>query len=327
MARVTHALLSREHSDDDYPMLMNAMVPRLAAIVRCQNVDLLEEIISTIARHAEGRDRSEVQRQTAVATLKQLREPEFIRSVVELMAGDRDLNFHALWRAIDHLGPACLPYILDSMAEHPTVAHRRQLTRIMQQLESPPVEMLRERLLDSRTAFVRDVVMVIAEVGGPEVLELLESAMTHAGPSVRASAIVGLGQYPAEISEQHLLNALSDPALEVRVAALRGFRQLHADDSQNRLIGYLEFPNRTGRNTRIIAAAAKALARVGDANSLASLRAVGRSPWVFRKRRLAATLAARAAYRAVEQRIEQQPDRPQPAAATDAHDSHDRIAA
>lgn len=308
MARVTHALVCREGSDEYYPRMMAALASRLEAVVESANPDLLEAITSTIVRHADDPSRSQIQREAAQEALAHLREPDFIRRVVKLMQESDETRFHALWRVVDHLGPACLPFVLDSMADSPTPAYRGHLARILQQLDELPVDLLSERLCDERAAFVRDLVAVVAEVGGNQVVALLEQALEHGDAGVRRAALVGLARYPAAVSESYFIQALSDPALEVRVAALRGFRGLYADESQGRLLAYLRLPNWTGRNTRVIAAAAKALARVGDVAALADLRRLSRRPWLFRRRRIAVATAAAAAHQAIEQRLLSQSD-------------------
>lgn len=304
MVRVSHALLSRERDDNDYRLLLKGVLRGLDAVLRQKDVELLESIASTLAQNVHDLDRSHTQRQAAQEGLHHLRQPQFMQTMVALLAKGEGGHFHALWRVVDLLGTGCLPYVLDAMAQNPTPAYRHHLARILQQTPELPVELLAERMGDDRLHYVRDLVMVISETGRDEAFGLLEMALAHSDAGVRRVALNGLCRFPAERVEHLLIEALSDAALEVRVAALRGFRDLYADRSQEQLIKYLRLGNLTGANTKLITAAAKALAGLGDQNAIPDLQRLSRRPLLFRQRRMAVALAARESIVAIEKRID-----------------------
>ncbi len=305
-ARIAHSLLVSNCESRFYEHLVSAIEGALKTLVRMDELALLEEILSTLAHHASDTSRITEQRERARQALECIQQPELTVLLVRRLARSGADSFYALWRIVEHLGPDLLPELLEALATTRSPSYRHHLLRILRAMNPLPVEEFAEPLADPRTPYVRDFVWVLAELRRPEIAPLLLEAARHRNATVRREAVSGFAFLPDEASELALLEALADTTLEVRVAALRAFRQRFQSRSQELLLSYLALPNWNGRNTRLLAAAARALGQIGDEVALAALIPLTRRIWLFRRRRRTATQASVAAVHSIKQRHQQQ---------------------
>ncbi len=304
-ARIAHSLLVSNRESRFYENLVVALGSSLETVVRMGELTLLEAILSTLARHASDTDRPDAERQLAYQALLCMQQQELLVLLVRRLAQAGGDGFHTLWRIVKHLGPQLLPELLEALATTRSPSYRHHLLHILRGISQLPLEELGASLDDRRTPYVRDFVWVLAELRRPELAPLLQTAATHADAKVRSEALGGFAFLSDESSELALLEALADTSLEVRVAALRAFRQRFASGSQERLLGYLSLPNWNGENTRPITAAVRALGQIGDEAALPALVPLTRRTWVFRQRRRAVTQAAIGAVQGINQRAQQ----------------------
>ncbi len=303
--RIAHSLLVSNRESRFYEHLVDALGSSLETIVRMGELTLLEEILLTLAQHISDADRPGAERQLAHQALLGMQQRELIVLLVQRLARAGGDGFHALWRIVEHLGQQFLPELLQALATTRSPSYRHHLLRILRGVSELPLEEFGESLNDRRTPYVRDFVWLLAELRRPELAPLLQAAATHADAKVRSEALGGFAFLSDEPSELALLEALADTSLEVRVAALRAFRQRFASRSQERLLGYLSLPNWNGENTRLIAAALSVLGQIGDEAALAAIVPLARRTWIFRRRRRTVTQAAIGAVQSINQRAQQ----------------------
>ncbi len=319
-ARIAHSLLISNRDSRFYEHLIDAIESSLETIVQNNELGLLEEILSTLAHHASDTGRSTEERELARRALAQIQQPELAVLLVRRLARSAGESFPVLWRIVDHLGVDLLPELLEALATARSPSYRHHLRRILGGMQTLPTEDLGERLNDERIPFVRNLVWVLAQLRRPDLAPLLGLAARHNDATVRREAVGGFAFLPDECSEPVLLEALADTTLEVRVAALRAFRQRFKRRSQEILLEHLSLPNWSGRNTRRIAAAARALAQIGDEAALGALVPLTRRAWLFRRRRRTAARAAIAAVKSIQRRQRQQSE-PQTAVAPQPQDT------
>lgn len=302
-ARIAFALLGRETDDDDYALLLEALEEAIPVIMESRDFDLLEAIVSTLARHAVDPHRSESQRQAALEALRWLKQPELMRELARMLA-DGSAQFHALWRIVENLGSTCVPALFEALESRGSPAYRTQLARMLRSLPETPWDLLHRGLESTRLTYVRDLLWILAELNEARCRPLFNLALQHSLPEIRRRALAGLIRVPGADTEGVLIAALSDPALEVRIAALRGFLDFHRAGSRHRLHDYLRLPNWNGINNNVIVAAIKALTQIGDESALRPLDALTRPPLLFRHRREPVWKAARQAVQALRQRLQ-----------------------
>lgn len=308
-ARIAHSLLVSNRESRFYEYLVDALESSLETIVRMDELTLLEEILSTLAQHVNDVGRADAERQLARQALLCMQQRELTELLVRRLARAGGDGYCALWRIVEHFGPGLLPELLKALATTRSQSYRHRVLRILKEIEELPLDQLREPLSDPRTPYVRDLVWLLAELRHPELVPLLQTAARHPDAKVRSEATGGFAFLPDESTEQALLEALADTSLEVRVTALRAFRQRFASRSQERLLGYLSLPNWNGSNSRLIAAAARALGQIGDEAVLPILAPLTRRAWIFRRRKRAVTQAAIGAARSIGQRAHEQQQR------------------
>jgi hypothetical protein len=216
----------------------------------------------------------------------------------ELAAGLADLADESLGDSLDEaapedqarffaflvgLGRAGAPLALAVLAGASRPRSRAGAATALSYLCSDEPALLAEALADPRPAFVRDVVAVLGQIGGPEVVSLLALAASHPDLAVRREVVAALAAVPTDERTGVLLSLLAKPDPRLLPALLRVAR-LEPDPSVARaLLGLIEAPDFEERGDEAAFALFAALADAGGAESVAPLAAMLlRGGWLAR---------------------------------------------
>jgi HEAT repeat protein len=121
----------------------------------------------------------------------------------------------------------------------------------------------------------------------------LRIIINHQDVRVRREAVRSMAKLRDEAAARVLLSAVDDADPEVRLLALRSLGTSGARVAVPRLREIVRLPNRTGKNTELIRAAAIALGRIGADEAIGDIEKAAKRPLLFGRRRLAACEAAR----------------------------------
>lgn len=294
--RVAASMLSREREADGYRVVLAALEGAIPDILASAQLSLLDEVVSMLDRHRADGDRDPEIRSMARDALDRMKKPDFIDALLEQLGEEGEEHFHALWRVQERLGADCIPRVLNFMEAHPAnSSYQSYLHRMLADVPVLPTQLLCERIDDGPGSFARRLIRVLAGTGRDGFLPAYLVGLRHPDPSVRRAAVVALAQIPGHLAELPLLRALADPVLEVRVFALRTLRSLMQVSEEERLERYLRMSNLTGRNTRAVIIAIRAVEALQATHLLPLLEPLTRRPFLFRRRRLGVTAAARRA--------------------------------
>jgi HEAT repeat protein len=151
-------------------------------------------------------------------------------------------------------------------------------------------------LTDSRWYVVRNTVFVLGQIGGPEVVELLELAAQHPDARVRRQVVQSLGGVPAELRVPILAHQLQTEDLRLLAASLSMLARHHSREATRALLHQIQAPDFETRSVEHQRMIFNAVAELGDDAAVPGLSALlRRGGWFARRtpQRLAAAQALR----------------------------------
>ena len=191
---------------------------------------------------------------------------------------DREIQSELLW--------------LDALANEKTRRVRQRLLRILSEMGTEVGELVVERFDDERWFVLRNLAMILGEVGDPSMVEQLSPMFEHADARVRQEAIASTIKLGGPHAAALLIGALDDEDATAYLMAIHGLGYHGNDDAVARIQELLKAPNFRGQSTDLVQTAAIALGRLSDEASRGLLTRLSRAPWFFRDRREAARDAA-----------------------------------
>jgi HEAT repeat protein len=189
-------------------------------------------------------------------------------------------------------GVQVIPLLLDILEVEEERRVRQRLLRLLPELGDAVGKLVVERFDDHRWFVLRNLAMVLGEVGEPALAEHLAPLFDHSDPRVRQEAVASMTKLGGKRAGELLTKALDDDDRATFMMAVHGLGYHGDDAAKARLRKLLDSANFYGQNTRLLQAAAIALGRLEDEESRPRLNRLARRPWCFRKRRALARDAA-----------------------------------
>jgi HEAT repeat protein len=292
--QVLLAMLEQEDRDQEYETVADSLENTLPTLVSSRQYELAEAALATFKRHAEGEaGRSDAQRSKAAESFSRFFNQQTLRSLVRESLSSGEVNAAAVGRLLQLGGPGLVPGLLEALGREKSREVRQRLMQMLAALGQDVLEDVREHLADGRWHFIRNLVLIIGEVADERFLPHLKVTLAHEDPRVRVETVLALMKMHGEMVSELLVGATFDGHRDVSLPAIHLLGTLRVNEGRTRLETLLDLPNWRGQNSDVIRTAAIALGRIGDPESMTALkRASARRPWIFRKRRLPAFVAA-----------------------------------
>jgi hypothetical protein len=300
--RVLIAMLEQEDRDLDYETVAGSLDRALPILVSNRQYELAEAVLLAFKRHAEGEGgKSGGQRAKAKESFARFFDQQTLRGLVRESLSDSDRNADAVGRLLQLGGPGLVAGLLEALAREKNREVRQRLMQMLAAMGQDVLKDVEEHLADERWYFVRNLVLIIGEVGDERFLPHLRVTLAHEDPRVRAETVLALMNMRGEKAAELLVNATFDSHPQVCLPAIHLLGVLRVDDSRARLEALLELPNWRGQNSDVLRTAAIALGRIGNPESMTALKTISaRRPWILGKRRLPAFTAASWAVATIE---------------------------
>lgn len=109
------------------------------------------------------------------------------------------------------LGDAAVPSLVERLAEEETLSARRKLMGTLSRLGPVALPRLIAGLKDSRWYLVRNLALVLGNIGLPEAIPSLRPALAHADLRVRREAVKAMTRIGTPAAADALLERLGDP--------------------------------------------------------------------------------------------------------------------
>ncbi len=190
-----------------------------------------------------------------------------VRSVVEQMVRVFRTDFEHLTEEqksragieFKELGGIAAPVLTDALSEEENWEVRRGIIAVLASLGRAAMPVLLKRLDDSSWFLVRNVALLLGEIGGQSLVEPLAGLLMHPEPRVRREAAGALGKIGGSRAVAHLRKAILDP--EVCTVAARVLGEI---DRENTVALFSKRLARTGRVVSDGRAAREAIAILGE---------------------------------------------------------------
>jgi hypothetical protein len=177
-------------------------------------------------------------------------------------------------------GPSAVEWEMMVLAESRQQRVRRPLTKVLAQLCKETPERLAPWMSDERWYVVRNVVHILGQIGGPNIVGLLSSAAKHSEPRVRQEVVTSLAQVGMPGSRPLLLEMLEGADTRMFCAVLRQLSSGRDPEIARQLLGFLQMNSFAERPLDECRAIYLALASVGGDEVLPGLEVeLHRTKW------------------------------------------------
>ena len=233
------------------------------------------------------------------------------KTLMRLMADLRTFSkpseeYEAAYSFLSLLDREATPVLLEMLAEEDDRPRRKLLIQVLKDLGKSQIAILGERLSDERWYFVRNIVSILGESKGEEVISYLEKVADHKNFQIRQEVVRALLSIGGGKTADLLIRFLRDEDIDIRFMALRGLGSLSVagEKVEQALISFLRNGWTKRINPELKLEAIGSLARVGGENAASFLvRFTKRRWWNGRKSQKRVIAAARNAIHEIEGRL------------------------
>jgi HEAT repeat protein/PBS lyase HEAT-like repeat-containing protein len=260
-------------------------------------IDALREELERRSRKLDGRARLPLLAETVRAMSEpragDLKNPSRaamdrrVRSVVDQMVRTFRLEYERLTEEekakasedFKDLGGIAAPALVDALAAEENWEVRRGLLTAIGALGRAAAPVLLRRLDDSSWFLVRNLTMLLGEIGGQALVEPLAGLLQHEEPRVRREAASSLGKIGGSRAVAHLRRAILDP--EVSTVAARALGEI---DRESTVALFSKRLARAGRIVTDEAPLREAITILGEMEAEEAVpilsRILGRGLWI-----------------------------------------------
>ncbi|MBI4539494.1 MAG: HEAT repeat domain-containing protein [Gemmatimonadetes bacterium] len=243
-----------------------ALAPKLkevgTALRQAGEAQGLAQAVAVLAGRIED-DMDPAVRESLYAMVVELTTPQVARRLaVELGQSARDEERRdQLIRVLTRIGVDAAHAVAEALGETEDRPARRAYIDALVKFGRMGMPLVEGMLADPRWFVVRNAVMVLGEVGGPQALAHLTATLAHGDSRVRRETVTALTKLGSPDAERLLLGVLDDPHPDVRSAATLAVSVLKVDRAVKPLLERLSVEDNEDAQIEII----RALGRIGDA--------------------------------------------------------------
>ena len=285
-------LLNHEIDDASYRRLALELERSLSVLLQENQFRTLNKLLKELFETSQDAERPAARREIIVGIVERFYTAETVRSLVQASMGRPRDDVDMIMEIIRARGAQSIPLLLDALADEETRTVRSSLLRILIGMGNEVGQIVVERFTDDRWFVLRNLAIILGEVGDQSMVEHLSVVFDHLDARVRREAIASTIRLGGPQAAPLLVRALEEEDPEVYLMAIHGLG-FHGDPAcLPRLRTLLSSPNFRGQSTNLIQVVAIALGRLGDEESRTVLKRLSRRPWFYRAHRELARDAA-----------------------------------
>ena len=227
--------------------------------------------------------------------IREIGRPSFLGQMAPTLNAHATIDPGVLTNFLVQLGPSAAPAICDLLGQVNHMKYRRALCEALASSCKDDVEVLIERLSDSRWYVIRNIVYVLGRIAHQGVERALDRALHHEDVRVRKEAVRALGNIESPTSRAYLVSAFRDPDQGVRIQAAMTLALRRDDRAAQSILGVIQATEFSRRDSNERQAYFEALGRCGSDALVPRLEAILTKGGLFRsgneEERLHAALA------------------------------------
>lgn len=244
--------------------------------VRTGEFTALTAIFDRAQRLERGSDHAQVVQQAFVL-------PDFVDEVLRGPVIWGKQKFDDIAVLIRRIGEPFLNPMLDRLAEEQNLSLRRfYVDRIVEAGQSA-VSHVGARLMDQRWFYVRNLVVILRNIGSPAAVPFLKALQTHQHAKVRHEVLRALVQFHDNGGYAMIADELDSDDAEVLMSAIRISVQHHDPVIIRKLVALVEKDGLSDEVIEIRAEALRSLGGIGDTSCLPAVERILRSRNFFRQ--------------------------------------------
>lgn len=271
--RLTDGLMF-DHELPKYRQLLKPVKQLLADALTTGDYDIAGTVVAALQTELKGKANSAEHARLlaeAIGDVGSRKNVEKLVAALEVLP-DADSQ-HPIVKYLGSLGKAAFIHLFDMLAAEPTRTRRMLICRALVDLGRHNLGALGSKIGDHRWYVVRNVVMVLGQMGDERVLPYLDRATTHDEPRVRLETTRALASLGSQTTGR-LLGLVNDRDLSVGLGAVEALGTLKDKAVAKPLIEILERQDPTYRKTPLDCAIIRLLASLRARNAMPALRAL-----------------------------------------------------
>lgn len=145
---------------------------------------------------------------------------EKIELVVESVNETKDLDTENLMSYLKHLPWAAIDPLLYSLGELNEYKARRAVCSVLAELGKEQIDILARGLDDERWYVIRNVIMILGEIGHPKTINYLKKTIRHPDFRVRKETLKAAVRLNMNEGDDFMILSLSDPDIKIQLFSL-----------------------------------------------------------------------------------------------------------
>ena len=196
--------------------------------------------------------------------VREVGRPSFLGLMAPTLNARPEIDPGILTNFLVQLGPSAAPAICDLLGQVNHMKFRRALCEALAISCKNDVEVLIERLGDTRWYVIRNIVYVLGRIAHQGVERALDRALHHEDVRVRKEAVRALGNIESPTSRAYLVSAFRDTDAGVRIQAAMTLAARRDDRASQSLLSVIQGSDFGRRDTNERQAFFEALGRCGS---------------------------------------------------------------
>ncbi|HYR68547.1 MAG TPA: HEAT repeat domain-containing protein [Candidatus Dormibacteraeota bacterium] len=210
----------------------------------------------------------------AEQVIREIGRPSFLGQMAPTLNSHADIDPGVLTTFLVQLGSSAAPAICDLLGQVNQVRYRRALCESLAISCRDDVEVLIERLNDTRWYVIRNIVYILGRIAHQGVERALDRTLHHEDVRVRKEAVRALGNIESPTSRAYLVSAFKDPDAGVRIQAAMTLAAKRDDRAAQSILGMIQGPDFMRRDSNEREAFFEALGRCGSDTLVPKLEAI-----------------------------------------------------
>jgi len=206
--------------------------------------------------------------------IREIGRPSFLGQMAPTLNSHSEIDPGVLTNFLVQLGSSAAPAICDLLGQVNQVRYRRALCESLAISCKDDVEVLIERLSDTRWYVIRNIVYVLGRIAHQGVERALDRALHHEDVRVRKEAVRALGNIESPTSRAYLVSAFKDPDAGVRIQAAMTLAAKRDDRAAQSILGMIQGSEFMRRDSNEREAFFEALGRCGSDTLVPKLESI-----------------------------------------------------
>ena len=210
----------------------------------------------------------------AEQVIREIGRPSFLGQMAPTLNSHSEIDPAVLTNFLVQLGPSAAPAICDLLGQVNQVRYRRALCESLAISCKDDVDVLIERLSDTRWYVIRNIVYILGRIAHQGVERALDRTLHHEDVRVRKEAVRALGNIESPTSRAYLVSAFRDGDAGVRIQAAMTLAVKRDDRAAQSILTVIQSPEFMRRDTNERQAFFEALGRCGSDTLVPKLESI-----------------------------------------------------